>query len=62
MALDYIAKFSIDGKPQNMPMQYEEKDIITTLTRRIKTAFPNAVSINITRDEQQLPLSAGKNK
>lgn len=52
MFLQFNATFSIDGKPVAHKMTYDSADIIKTLERRLKTAFPNATGIIITLDEK----------
>lgn len=46
----FIAKYSIDGKQHTHNMEYDTGDIVKTLERRLKTAFPNATSIEIQLD------------
>jgi hypothetical protein len=48
MKYNFKAEFKIDGKPQVQPMEYDSGDVIKTLERRLKTAFPNATGIVIT--------------
>lgn len=52
MFLQFTATYSIDGKPQTHKMTYDSADIIKTLERRLKTAFPNATGITLTLDEK----------
>lgn len=61
----FIAKFTVGGTPeQSMEMEYDDKDIIATLERRLKTAFPNARGIVIKRADDdslnQLELKGSK--
>lgn len=58
----FTAKFNINGTPQTpTEMTYDDNDIIATLNRRLKTAFPNATNISIARKpDEQLSLAADK--
>lgn len=59
MKIKFLAKFNINGKPNDHSMEYDSIDIIKTLERRLKTAFPNATDIRIAHQEdEQLPLAA----
>lgn len=48
MLYRFSASYKIDGKNQTTEMTYESADIIKTLERRLKTAFPAATEITIT--------------
>lgn len=48
MKYNFTAVYKIDGKEQQQNMEYDSADVIKTLERRLKTAFPNATSITIT--------------
>lgn len=45
--LNFTANYNIDGKPQTQAMEYDTGDVVKTLERRLKTAFPNATGIVI---------------
>jgi hypothetical protein len=51
MKLKFTAQYSIEGKPTEQAMEYDTADVVKTLERRLKTAFPNATSITITLDQ-----------
>lgn len=51
MEYKFTANFNIEGKPVTHAMTYSSVDIVKTLERRLKTAFPNATGIAITLDE-----------
>lgn len=50
MKYKFTANFNIEGKPITHAMEYDSVDIVKTLERRLKTAFPNATGITITLD------------
>jgi hypothetical protein len=47
MHYKFIATYSVDGKPYTQTMEYDSKDVVKTLERRLRTAFPNATQIAI---------------
>jgi hypothetical protein len=47
MLYKYNVSYTLDGKPVKTTMEYNSDDVKATLTRRLKTAFPNAQSISI---------------
>lgn len=53
MIYKFTATFNIDGKKFMQAMTYDSKDVIKTLERRLTTAFPNAVSIEIVEDHSK---------
>lgn len=55
MKYKFTAGFNIEGKPITHRMEYDSVDIVKTLERRLKTAFPNATGIQITLDPDKLP-------
>lgn len=56
MKYKFNAAFNIEGKAINHKMEYDSVDIVKTLERRLKTAFPNATGIQITL-ETEMPMS-----
>lgn len=48
MKYNFKAVFKIDGKEMSHAMEYDSADVIKTLERRLRTAFPNATAITIT--------------
>lgn len=55
MKYNFTAVFNINGKPHTHAMNYDSIDIIKTLERRLKTAFPNATGVEITLDGEKKP-------
>lgn len=53
MTYSFIAVMTIEGQQVTHKMTYSSVDIIKTLERRIKTAFPNATHIGIVLDNQE---------
>lgn len=53
MKYHFTAKFNINGKETEHAMTYDSVDIVKTLERRLKTAFPNATGITITLDQER---------
>jgi len=47
MKYKFNATFNIEGKKIEHKMEYDSVDIVKTLERRLKTAFPNATGIEI---------------
>lgn len=45
--LTFNVTYKIDGKDNKTTMEYDTKDAVATLERRLKTAFPHATSIVI---------------
>lgn len=65
MRLNFTATYNINGAVKSEAMTYDTVDVIKTLERRLKTAFPNATGISITLDAEQqgnLPLTTGGKK
>ena len=52
MKYHFTAKFNINGNNTEHAMTYDSVDIVKTLERRLKTAFPNATGITITLDQE----------
>lgn len=46
--LKFTVTYEADGKKQTQTMSYSTADIVKTLERRLKTAFPGASNIAIT--------------
>lgn len=60
MKLLFTAAYNINGTAKTEQMTYDTVDVIKTLERRLKTAFPNATGISITLNNEQqgeLPLA-----
>lgn len=51
MKYKFKATYMLNAKPQTHEMEYDSEDVIKTLERRLKTAFPNATSIVIEADK-----------
>lgn len=63
MIYRFKVAYNINGKPYTGEMTYDEKEIQMTLSRRIRTAFPEATAIKIDAipDEQlTLPIKGAK--
>lgn len=57
MKLNFTATFKLGATTTVHQMEYDTKDVIKTLERRLTTAFPNATGISIVQDE---PAAGGK--
>lgn len=58
MKYKFTAAFNIEGKQITHAMEYDSVDIVKTLERRLKTAFPNATGITITLNQNEKAIDA----